>query len=678
MKRISAFGALAAATFSSAALADNWVIQDFGANQGDYLKQIRLGNDDRIFALVSTDELMGLDCGVHSLDATGSLIPTFGTGGQLPLPRTQCWHDLAVGPDNTTLIGDASASSGARLIVRDATGQITLSTATQGGVEQGLFAIARRADGKLVMAGRSDRHTNTSWTVWQWNADGSVDTTFGGGTVRFKPPLPDYSGASAIMPLSGGKLIVGGFSISSAPQLSQLNADGSIDFAFGVNGFTELSSATPNTLAIDSSEKIYGVGNATQSIKRFLSNGVVDATYIPSATPNNSSVQAIAVDSQDRAIVLSYGVPSGPTSIILTRLATDGTRDSSFGTNGEAGIQLPRQGIAPGCRLAIQSGDRPVVACAIQNVTDRNSVASSDLIVLRFDAGGLPDETFGAQEDADRFPDSYAFDTVSAPYSSANVQSSPVTISGINGPTNVNLFSTIGGGGAYSIGCNGTFTSQPGTISDGQTICVRQHAPVTPLASNELLVEVGGRRVSYFVTSTGVGADTIPSTFAFLSKTDVPQNVEIVSDPITISGIDGLAPVSIQNGRYSIGCSQTYRGDLGYVLNGQNICVLHTSSIQVSASVVTTLIVGGVSNTFTSTTAAAAPIPPPPTTTPPPPSSSTSPPTPVVSNNGGGGAWDYLSLLYSALALGWAAVSRFKLASAGSKGSRSVPASDCL
>ena len=46
--------------------------------------------------------------------------------------------------------------------------------------------------------------------------------------------------------------------------------------------------------------------------------------------------------------------------------------------------------------------------------------------------------------------------------------------------------------GTYSIGCNGTFTRNPATISDGDTVCVRQQADANFNTSRTTTLTIGG------------------------------------------------------------------------------------------------------------------------------------------------------------------------------------------
>jgi serine protease len=131
------------------------------------------------------------------------------------------------------------------------------------------------------------------------------------------------------------------------------------------------------------------------------------------------------------------------------------------------------------------------------------------------------------------------------------------------------------------------------------------------IASRGLLA---GLFVSLLATACGGGgggggsggrvtADTTPNAFAFVDQRDVAASSEITSAPVTISGIDAAATISIVGGTYAIGCGTSFSSTAGQVSNNQTVCVRHASAAAAGATTNTTLTVGGVSDTFSSTVA---------------------------------------------------------------------------
>lgn len=96
----------------------------------------------------------------------------------------------------------------------------------------------------------------------------------------------------------------------------------------------------------------------------------------------------------------------------------------------------------------------------------------------------------------------------------------------------------------------------------------------------------------------GCKPDTTPDPFTFASQSRVSPDTPIESEPVTISGINLPAKLSIDGGEYSID-GDTYRDHPGVIRNDQQIRVRVRSSAESSGEVSATLTIGGVSGTFT-------------------------------------------------------------------------------
>lgn len=215
-------------------------------------------------------------------------------------------------------------------------------------------------------------------------------------------------------------------------------------------------------------------------------------------------------------------------------------------------------------------------------------------------SGGL--EIVGSVGAADTDPDAFSFpDAIGAPLDSL-VESDPVTITGFNQPVDISVTN-----GEYSVNCTGEFTSTDGVgaVLPGDTLCVRHNSAATANADTVTTVTVGtGASNTATFTSTTTASDTIPDPFSFTDQTDVAVSTEVVSNEVTITGINAAAPISVTGGEYSIGCNGTFTAAAGTVNDGDTVCVRHTSSADFSTDTDTVLDVGGVVDTFTSTTEA--------------------------------------------------------------------------
>jgi hypothetical protein len=103
------------------------------------------------------------------------------------------------------------------------------------------------------------------------------------------------------------------------------------------------------------------------------------------------------------------------------------------------------------------------------------------------------------------------------------------------------------------------------------------------------------------------GTDSEPDAFGFTPKIDVALGTLVTSMPVSPSGYDTEASVSVGDGEYSTGCTGDFTSVPGYLSPGQSICVRHTAASTPGTTVTTTLTIGGVAGTFSSTTAITAP-----------------------------------------------------------------------
>lgn len=99
-------------------------------------------------------------------------------------------------------------------------------------------------DGKVVAVGEADvtqrKNSYPEFAVVRFNLDGTLDTTFGSGhngevtTILTSVQQGGIARDVAIQP--DGKIVVAGYSFNGDFALVRYNADGSLDTSFGANG----------------------------------------------------------------------------------------------------------------------------------------------------------------------------------------------------------------------------------------------------------------------------------------------------------------------------------------------------------------------------------------------------------------------------------------------------------
>lgn len=97
------------------------------------------------------------------------------------------------------------------------------------------------------------------------------------------------------------------------------------------------------------------------------------------------------------------------------------------------------------------------------------------------------------------------------------------------------------------------------------------------------------------------GEDTTPNPFSFPQRNGVEPASVVTSAAATITGINAPSPVTVSGGQYSVN-GGAFASSPGTVENGDQVRVRHTASAMYSATVGTTVTIGGVSAIFRSRT----------------------------------------------------------------------------
>ncbi len=261
--------------------------------------------------------------------------------------------------------------------------------------------------GKILQVGSGDDGTYNYGLLARYNADGTIDSTFGTSAVNF-----DFNDVKVD---SGGGILVAGSDASSRLAVWRLLNNGNVDSSFGTSGEFSVGSLAggtmdqANALAIDQLGRIVLTGQSKNAaghyemvVMRLSSLGVPDATFGPggarlftnTAGGNGDDVgNAVKIDSLGNILVTGSSVAAtGKTDMVLWRISSTGTLDSSLNGSGfvlkanTAGANYSDSGNS----LVLDvSGNILVVGSSTNNTT------LSQMVVWRFTSGGLIDPGFG-------------------------------------------------------------------------------------------------------------------------------------------------------------------------------------------------------------------------------------------------------------------------------------------
>ena len=223
-------------------------------------------------------------------NADGSFDSTFGGDGTISTNFSDRANvnSIAVQSDGKVIAaGYATGLTVDFALVRYNTdGSVDTSFGTDGKVIRDLgnqpasaTSVVVQSDGKLVVAGQANVGLNSDFAIARYNADGSLDVSFG-GTGKVTTPVVvdkgDYVQAVAVH--SNGKIVAAGHTENSSGStdiaVARYNSDGSLDTSFDGDGkvTTNLSGSDFDfaaAVAILPDEKILVVGRANQDFAAY-------------------------------------------------------------------------------------------------------------------------------------------------------------------------------------------------------------------------------------------------------------------------------------------------------------------------------------------------------------------------------------------------------------------------
>jgi uncharacterized delta-60 repeat protein len=261
----------------------------------------------------------------------------------------------------------------------------------------GVLALTRRPDGSIV-AGGSAPPSRTIAFLAAISPDGQLLSEFGdGGITRIPGQVPAIQLIGGLGCLENGKLLAAGttnIGYDFAPVLIRYNADGSLDRSFGAGaGYVSVGSSNfASGFAVDPS------GRALIGISAYENSSLVlrdaDGAPVPSfgidgavQLPRLVRVEALGFSAGGDALVVGSRDLAGDAEPgVVLRFHPDGKPDLRFGTNG---MVSPRPaGKAMKARtLAAGTGGRVLVG----------GIVGSRFAMVRLLRNGRPDPRFASR-----------------------------------------------------------------------------------------------------------------------------------------------------------------------------------------------------------------------------------------------------------------------------------------
>jgi uncharacterized delta-60 repeat protein len=300
------------------------------------------------------------------------------------------------------------------------------------GTQAGFTSVVALPDGKVLAAGSAKVGAKLDFLVARYNANGTPDTTFGGGTGR---ALTDFGGgddfAAALVLTGGGKFALVGTTLATPSAnanfaVARYNANGTLDASFSGDGKQTVDFGGADdraaAAALLSDGKLLLVGSTfadaptgtDYAIARLTQSGALDTSF--SGDGKVVSDFGTSIDPSGLDTRVGYQSPGGVAVLpsgqflisgvldncgdcgvnqydfTLARYNVNGTLDTSFGGGDGYGVAGPTGTDNAAGGVAVLPSGKVLVG---GTYSDFSLTSGGEFAVLRFNANGSADGTFG-------------------------------------------------------------------------------------------------------------------------------------------------------------------------------------------------------------------------------------------------------------------------------------------
>jgi len=239
-----------------------------------------------------------------------------------------------------------------------------------GEVSAQAYSVAVQPDGKIVVAGVANIEGEEDFALVRYNADGTLDDSFGaGGKVttdfgHFEQGF-SYAFGNAVAVQLDGKIVVAGQAFIDGTSfdvaLARYESDGTLDWSFGTGGKVTTDFGSRNDVAFsvaalpDGTIVVAGQGNAVRglgfALVRYTSSGTLDDSFgeggivttdfgIADQGFSLAYAASLAVEPDGRIVAAGRAYFNGGFHSGLARYISNGTLDASFGTGGKVTVDF--------------------------------------------------------------------------------------------------------------------------------------------------------------------------------------------------------------------------------------------------------------------------------------------------------------------------------------------------
>ena len=268
--------------------------------------------------------------------------------------------------------------------------------------------VAVQADGKMVVVGMAGGR-NPKFALARYNADGSLDTSFGLDGHVTTDFTSGFDGAAAVALQVNDQIVAAGEAGGRNPKfaLARYNPDGSLDTSFGQGGkvttnFTRYEDGA-HAVAIQRDGKIVaagmtgGGGDPEFALARYNVDGSLDTSFgkegrvVTDFTSYEDRVFfGLAIQRNGKIVAAGVAGAGSPDSkFALARYNRNGSLDTSFGTRGRVTTDFTSNADSA-FGLGIQTNGKIVIAGE-----SGGGGANPRFALARYNTNGSLDKCFG-------------------------------------------------------------------------------------------------------------------------------------------------------------------------------------------------------------------------------------------------------------------------------------------
>lgn len=249
-------------------------------------------------------------------------------------------------------------------------------------------AVSILADGKILVAGASYDERLVDLFIARFDRGGRLDSAFGNQGIVTSPVGSGNDRVQAIAIQPDGRVLVAGARHNGQDldtSISRYLLDGSLDTTFAQGGIYKVSMGIGNDIANalslqeDGSILVAGTGHDDMgaigfTVIKLMPQGIPDMGFGNSGrlvlrlgvgeAQTEDSALLVSVDAQNRVVLAGTVLNGMQKELGLVRLLANGSRDASFGNQGQMIIAVSTADDEP-TALAIQPDSKLLVAVSV-------------------------------------------------------------------------------------------------------------------------------------------------------------------------------------------------------------------------------------------------------------------------------------------------------------------------